>query len=354
MRGNFSHFVLLARSPETCPGRRPAANCGEIPMKAMHGTLCATLLTAAVTAHADGGGDVVLDKVSMPMVSAYAYAAPDYFDKSKQAAVLFLRDRPIDAAAYDAAPDRNRAVSDVIGNMSSAGASLRITIGADKDGHAVIEGVDAGYRGEGGHHGTSMSISPSSYTLDLKANDGKRIEGTLRSTHESEKTEAHGHWFDLHFALDVASGPPFGPGLPPDGGEPYAGLQKYTSALSHAEFSPDQESLDGFANTITDARLAAFNQFSRKAKGDEARVKAELSRMQAELPDSYEFDSGRVNGDVATIAIHAKTHDGDKANAAESLLVSMKKEHDVWVFDKVHKPGSSKTAAAAAPVGKKK
>jgi len=289
----------------------------------------------------------------MSMTSAYAFTEPDYFDKSKTAVVVFLRDRPIDPATYDAAPDRDRAFSRLIGNTLDDRPSLRLTIGSDQQGHAVVEGVDAAYSSAKGHVSTSSNLATGSYTLDLKVNDGKRIEGTLRSTHESEKTDDHGHWFDLHFALDVASGPPFGPGLPPGGGEPYEGLEKYTRAVSHAAFWADQDSLNDFANTITDAHLDAFNAFSHKVKGDKDKVKEELKRMQGEIPDSYEFDSGRLNGDVATITIHAKPHEGDAAAAAAPVVVSMKKEHDVWVFDKVQKPGSSKPAATPAP-GKKK
>jgi hypothetical protein len=42
------------------------------------------------------------------------------------------------------------------------------------------------------------------YKLDLKRNDDKRVEGTLHSTKEADKTAEHGGYFDLHFALDVA------------------------------------------------------------------------------------------------------------------------------------------------------
>lgn len=314
----------------------------------------AILLSAAALAHADGGGTAYINKTPLSMTGAYAYAAPDDFDKSKQAVAIFMRDSPIDAATYDAAPDRPKAVGDVLGNGLDTAANLRFTIGSDKSGHAVIEGVDSSYTANGTHHGDSFAIGTGSYTLDLKVNDGKRIEGTLHSTRDSEKTENHGHWFDLHFALAVASGPPFGPGLPPGGGEPYAALQKYTGALSDAAFRVNQESLDAFANTVTDARLNAFNQFSRKAKGDawESKLKAEFERMESEIPRSYVFDSGRVNGDAATITIHGKPQDGDKSDAAAALLVSMKKEHNVWVFDKVQKPGGKPAAAPAA--GKKK
>ena len=323
-------------------------------MKSVHGALIAVLLAATPTAHAAGGGSFYKDKVAMPMVSAYAYAVPDYFDKSKTAVAIFMRDRPMDTAAYDAAPDRAKAFGDLIGNMQGTGASLRFVIGTDKSGHAVVEGVDTGYRGTGGYRSSSMAPGTDSYALDLKVNDGKRIEGTLRRTQDSEKTEDHGTWFDLHFALDVASGPPSG-GRPGPNGGPLAGFKNYASALSHAAFRVDQESLDGFANTITDARLEAFNQVSRKAKGDawEGKVKAELHRMEAEIPDAYEFDSGRVNGNVATITIHGKPHDAE-ASAPTPLLVTMKKEHDVWVFEKVQTAPAPKTSAAAPSRGKTK
>ena len=319
-----------------------------------HRFLGPILLILTTAAHADGGGSVYLDKVALSMTSAYAYAAEDYFDKSKTAVVVVMRDRPIDAAAYDAAPDRAKAFGNVVGNMLGTGASLRFVIGSDKNGRAVVEGVDTGYRGQGAYRSGSFTMAPDNYTLDLKVNDGKRIEGTLRSTHESEKTEDHGHWFDLHFALDVASGPPFGPGLPPDGGAPFAGYQAYARALADAEFHVQKETMQALAQTMTDARLGAILAVADKVKDDQwdDTVKAELGKLLAHVPASYEFASGRVNGDVATLTLSGKPRDAGAGDAATTLSVTMKKENGTWRFDKDQKSTGVKSAKPhAAPAG---
>jgi len=223
----------------------------------------------------------------------------------------------------------------------------------------LVEGVDTGYRDKNGYHRSSFAIGTDNYTLDLKVNDGKRIEGTLRSTHDAEKTDDHGHWFDLHFALDVASGPPFGPGLPPDGGEPFAGYQAYARALADAEFHVRKETMQALAQTMTDARLGAILAVADKVKDDEwdATVKAELGKLLANVPASYEFASGRVKGDIATLTLSAKPRDAGGGDAVTTLAVTMKKENGNWRFDKDQKSAgekSGKTRAASPGAGKAK
>lgn len=191
-------------------------------MKRSYWVVSALLLCLYGMARADSGGTVYREGAATKYLGAYAYAKPDLFDESKHAVVIVMLDGPIDAATFDAAPDRERALDHLLWDVDN-GNTLKLTIGPDADGKARVEQVNLYAKMNKKSKSTSTSMAPGYYTLDLKVNDGKRIEGSLRSTHESEKTQKNGSFYDLHFALNVASGPPFGPGLPPDGGAPFKG-----------------------------------------------------------------------------------------------------------------------------------
>jgi|GEM_PF-2342822 len=312
-------------------------------MKLMQGFSMVVLLAAYSVSWADGGGFLYHDGAKVTFTSAYAYAVPDPFDKSKQAVVIVMGDMPIDAATFDAAPDRDRAFSDFMGNSLRDGNSVQITLGQDKDGHVRVEQVNTRASTNGKFSSSSGSTLESSYKLDLKRNDGKRIEGSYLSTRESEKTEAHGQFFDLHFALDVASGPAFGPGLPPDGGEPFKAYQAYADALSHADFHFDRDRYHAFINTLSNARIAVLNKIAASGSKDnvEERLLAEMRSMESRVPSSYRFVRGRVNGDTATVEVAGRAHNPDGSEIAGTVLSTtalMKKEDGAWCFDNDRQP----------------
>ena len=322
-------------------------------MKQLQWFLAAVLIGGSAAVQADGGGTIYSNGVATTISGAYAYAAPDLFDPSKQAVVLVLSSEPIDATAYDAAADRAKAFDDnLFWNNERKPTSAKLTIGTNKD--APIEQANlAVLSGESLH--SSGSMGTAFYTLDLKTNDGKRIEGTLRSTHESEKTDKNGTYYDVHFALNVANGPPFGPGLPPDGGEPFKAFRAYERALSHALFTLDKDSLNGVANTLTDARLKALNQSIKSAKNDD-KVKEILRSMRDELPNSSRFLSGSIKGDIATMQVKGKLNDADGNDIGDSapINVTMKKENGDWCFERQQKSAAGGGKSATAPAGKGK
>lgn len=315
-------------------------------MKQLRWGLAALLSGVFCLAWADGGGTIYRKGVAVPMVGAYAYAAPDLFDPSKQAVVVVLSSEPIDQAGYDATEDRAKALDSLSWDTESKATSVQLTISTGTE--ARVEQVNlAVLAGEGLH--SSGSMGKDFYKLDLKTNDGKRIEGSFRSTHESEKTEEHGAYYDVHFSLNVASGPGFGPGLPADGGEPFKGFRAYERALSHAWVFLDKSSLTGLANTLTEARLKIMNQSIKGAKGDEDKIKAILNGMHAEMPDSYRFVAGTVKGDIATMQLKGKAHDaaGDTIpDVVVAIVVTMKKENGDWCFDHSQKSGAADSRPA--------
>ena len=321
-------------------------------MQRFQWVLAAVLLGASGAAVADGGGTIYSNGVATTVSGAYAYAVPDLFDASKQAVVVVLSSEAIDAASYDAATDRSKAFDDnLFWNNERKPTSAKITIGSNKD--APIEQVNLAVLSGDSLH-SSGSMGKAFYTLDLKTNDGKRIEAVLKSTHDSEKTDKNGTYYDVHFALNVASGPAFGPGLPPDGGEPFKAFHAYDRALSHAIFSLDRDSLNGVANTLTDARLKKLNQSIKNAKNDE--IEKILRAMRDETPNSFHFVTGSVKGDLATIEIKGKVYDGNGNAIADSDLVSvtMKKENGDWCFDRLQKTVGGRSKPAPPVAGKSK
>jgi hypothetical protein len=322
-------------------------------MKPMQFVSMGMLSLACSASWADGGGALYHDGLKVTYTSAYAYAVPDLFDKSKQAVVIVMGDRPIDAATFDAAADRDKAFGDFMGNSLRDGSSVQITLGPDKDGNVRVEQVNTRESTNGKFSSSSGSTMESSYKLDLKRNDGKRVEGTYLSTHESDKTEAHGKFFDLHFALDVASGPAFGPGLPPDGGDPYKAYDAYADALSHADFHFDPDRYQEFVNTLSDGRIKALNKIAAsagKGKSQDALL-VEMKDMESRVPSSRRFVRGRVNGDVATVEVAGKGHNTDGteiAGAVISITATMKREKGVWYFDSDGQPAAEGKPKPAA------
>jgi len=322
-------------------------------MKLLHGLFVAIALASGAPTHADGGGSFYTNGVALPMSTAYAYAGRDLFDESKPAVVIVMRDQPIDAAGYDAAPDREKAFKDLLGNFKTKGSTLKLVIGTDKDGHTRVEGADMSYHGAHGFNLGSVAPSESFHTLDLKVNDGKRIEGTLRTTQESAKTDANGTYFDLHFALNVVSGPAFGPGLPPDGGEPFKAYQIYADAVDSAAFRPEDDRMHTLANTLSDAQLRVINELTHKTKPAEweEKMKAVLRAMSSAIPAAYEFAGGRLKGDVATMDIRGKARNesGSAIDGSEvNVTVTMKKENGMWRFDGDSKRAGGKATPVAA------
>jgi hypothetical protein len=323
----------------------------EIAMKPSICVFTAALLAASVFAHADAGGTVYHHAAATKLVSGYAYSVPDAFDPKKQAIVVVLSDTQIDAAAFDAAEDRKEAIDRfLLWQPDGKATTVTVMIGADKSAPVEQLGL-AILAGEGLH--SSASVGSGTYALDLTRNDGKHIKGSFRTRDVAEKSSPNGDYYDLHFALDVASGPAFGPGLPPDGGEPFAAYKAYINALRDAKWKLDKDSYQGLINTLSEARGKAMNQISKNARAQKAsvaviegRIKEELARMSRNVPAACEFVRGHVNGDVATIEIDGKRTDDVGSEIADSrmpVVATMKKEEGSWYFDKdqVHAPAAA-------------
>jgi hypothetical protein len=299
-------------------------------MKASATILAATLLIASAAARAGGGGVLYHDAVATRLTSAYAYAVPDAFEPSKKAVVVVLSSAPIDAAAFDAAEDRKEAVNQYL-LWKPDGTATSVTLMIGTDANAPVEQISLAILTGNGLH-SSASVGSATYVLDLARNDAKRIEGTFRSRDESRKTDPKGDYYDLHFALNVASGKPFGPGLPPDGGEPFKAYQDYAKALSDVAWRMGDDEMQRFGDLLTQSRIDELNATQGGNR------KTFLKNLHEAGIRSFQFVSGRIEGDRATLELSGKNAEG----AASAATVTMKKEGKYWCFDreKLHAAGA--------------
>lgn len=308
-------------------------------MKPQRILLSAMLLTVNATALADAGGTLYHNGTPIALTSGYAYVSTDHFDKSKQVLEIALSDVPIDAATIDAGKDRRDDLSRYLDRRKANSVNLTLDPN-DKDQPLKQVGIamDA-------YHSSGV-MGGSFYTLDIKRNDGKRIEGTFRSTHEQDKTSKNDEYYDLHFALDIASGPPFGPGLPADGGEPFKAYEAYGKTLFDAAF---HDRYDGLSEVMSQAQIKALIAVQKK---DPKSLKKVVEKMRGDnMNYDVAFMQGRIKGDVATLDIKGayvvSEYDAD-SNMIEkrtdaTATVTMKKEDGAWRFDNQAVKRSDKT-----------
>jgi YD repeat-containing protein len=290
--------------------------------------LSAALLGFSASVLADTGGTLYHNGTPIPLTSGYAYLAPDHFDSSKQVLEITLSDIPIDAATIDAGKARREDLREYLRNHTAKSVSLTLNPDNKDQPLAMIGIAMDGYMSSG-------SMGSSFYALDIKRNDGKRIEGSFRSTHEKDKTSKNDDYYDLHFALDIASGPPFGPGMPADGGEPYKAFGKFGDALFRAQ----SEHYADIGDTVSKAR---YQELLAAQKKDKATLKKLVDKMWGEhINNNARFMQGRIKGDVATFdvggAISSYSYDAAgnmvEKSVPTTVTVTMKKEDGAWVFD---------------------
>lgn len=167
--------------------------------------LAVMLLAGSGIAFADGGGTFTVKGKTMVLKSAYAYSRPDPTDATKQTTVIVFSERLLDAAKINAAADRvdalMHATDDRLSDKEEKPANVDLWIAQDDPKFPVQQ---IGFEVPG--RSASASTGTDNYTLQLKRNDGKRIEGTFKSTKDAAKTAERGGYFDLNFALDVVPG----------------------------------------------------------------------------------------------------------------------------------------------------
>ena len=264
---------------------------------------CLLLALALVPglALAGGSGTLYQEGKQIALPSAYAYRGPDPFDKAKTITTVVFADKPIDAAAANAAADRGEAVSDQMRQKDAT----RVELNLEDDGSVQNVNINA--------PGSSGSQSGSGwYTLKLVKNDAKRVEGTFRSNDEADKKE--GRFFDLKFALDIAGPPDLGAALPADGGDPGKAYRAYLAALKKGD-------IDALAKTMTNERSAELI-----AHRNDADFKMMFAFIQSSALQNPKFVKGNSKGDSATLELSGKDGDGNNATS----IATMQKEGGTW------------------------
>ena len=261
------------------------------------------LAFASSFACADGSGTFYNEGKAIALKGVYAYRMADPFDKDKQITRVVFADKPIDAQALKDASDRDGAVDEQLRGAA------RVDLNLDPDGS--VQNVNT-------HVGdTSGSQSGSGwYTLTLKHNDDKRIEGSFHSNDEADKKS--GRYYDLRFALDLPGAPDLGAALPAGGGEQGKAYVAYLAALKKGD-------IDALAKLMTKARADEL-----LAHRNDKDFKMMFGFIQGQALREPKYVKGNSKGDTATLEYTGK--DGDKNDVTSD--VSMVREGGAWKLAK--------------------
>lgn len=265
--------------------------------------LLPAFVIASGIALADGSGTFHDGGRAIELKSAYAYRMPDPFEDSVQITRVVFADRAIDAAALADATDRDDAIDELLRG------AVRVDLNIEADGTVQNINTRVG--------DTSGSQSGSGwYTLDLKRNDEKRIEGTFRSNDEEDKVS--GRYYDLAFALDLPGAPDLGPALPAGGGEAGKAYLAYQAALKKGD-------VDALARTMTKERSDEL-----LAHRNDADFKMMFAFIQAQALRDAKYVKGHGKGDAAMLEFTGKDSDGNLTTSN----VTMQREGGAWKVEK--------------------
>jgi hypothetical protein len=259
------------------------------------------LALAPALSLAAGSGTLYQDGKPIALVNAYAYRGPDPFDKSKEITTIVFADKPIDAAAVDAAADRGDALDDQMRQKQATRVELNLA------GDGSVQNVNINAPGFSGSQSGSGW-----YTLKLARNDGKRIEGSFRSNDEADKKD--GRFYDLSFALDIPGAPDLGAALPSDGGEPGKAYRAYLAALKKGD-------IDALAKTMTKERSAEL-----LAHRNDPDFKMMFAFIQGNAMRDPKIAKAYGKGDTATLELSGKDGDGNSATS----VATMQKQDGAW------------------------
>lgn len=263
----------------------------------------AALLLACGVAFANGSGTFYQEGKAMALGHAYAYRMADPFDAGKQITRIVFADRAIDAGVLNDAADRDSAMDEMLRG------AVRVELNIESDGSLQNVNVRTD-SGSGSQSGSGW------YTLGLKRNDDKRIEGSFHTNDESEK--ANGRYYDFSFAFDLPGAPDPGQSLPAGGGAQGKIYLAHLALLRKGD-------IDGMAKTMSKARAEQL-----LAHRNDADFKMMFGFIQSQALREPKYVNGHVKGDLATLEYTGKDGDGN----AVKTTVSMKREAGAWKIEK--------------------
>lgn len=161
-------------------------------------TCCAAALLAACgSAAASNFGTYTADGKTIPLNSGYAWTIRG----DKNTKVVMCDVAKIDAEPLNAIDGyRYNAFYTQVSKTNPARGCVELKITPDGSLDDLTTNTMNGM-----HMGVAGNSRPAAYKLEIKRNDGKRIEGTLHSTDELKKSK--NVEFDIKFNLDVAPTP---------------------------------------------------------------------------------------------------------------------------------------------------
>ncbi|MEO5559778.1 MAG: hypothetical protein ABIO49_08160 [Dokdonella sp.] len=270
-----------------------------------HALRCLPLGLALVSgfALADGSGTLYNEGKAITLKSAYAYRMPDPFEKSKQITRVVFADKVIDADALKDASDRDDAID------AQLRGATRVDLNLDADGS--VQNVNIRTDGSSGSQSGSGW-----YTLTLKHNDEKRIEGSFHTNDEADKKS--GHYYDLTFALDLPAAPTPGAALPANGGDAGKAYIAYLAALKKGD-------IDLLAKSMSRTRSAEL-----LVHRSEPNFKMMFGFIQSQALRGPKYVKGESKGDSATLEYDGKDGEGNEV----SSIVSMLREGGAWKVEK--------------------
>ncbi len=252
---------------------------------------------------ADGSGTLYNEGKAITLKSAYAYRTPDPFEKNKQITRVVFADKVIDTAALKDASDRDDAID------TQLRGATRVDLNLDADGS--VQNVNIRTDGSSGSQSGSGW-----YTLTLKHNDDKRVEGSFRTNDEADKKS--GHYYDLAFALDLPAAPATGTALPANGGDAGKAYIAYLAALKKGD-------IDLLAKSMSKSRSAEL--LSHRS---DPQFKMMFGFIQSQALLAPKYIKGESKGDSATLDYDGKDGEG----SAMSSTVAMLREGGAWKVEK--------------------
>lgn len=278
-------------------------------MKTLVRLIQASLLLGCGAVLAAGSGTLYQEGKAMALKNAYAFRIADPFDKGKQITRVVFSDRPIDGAVLDDAADRESALDGMLRGAT------RVELNIEPDGSFQNVNLQTD-SGSGSQSGSGW------FTLDLKHNDDKRIEGSFHTNDESEKKT--GRYYELSFAFDLPGAPDLGTPLPAGGGEQGKVYLAHLAMLKKGD-------IDGLAKTMSKARAAEL-----LGHRNDSDFKMMFGFIQSQALRDPKYVKGHVKGDAATLEYTGKDEEGNVV----TTTVSMKREAGAW---KIEKEASSTT-----------
>ena len=250
----------------------------------------AVIASASALAAGSGFGTMTWKKTRLPMVDAYAYQAPDTFDKAKKATYVVLTTVKLDRGAIDTALDRGSEIDSQV--REAKGTVIELRFGAD----GGLRGLNAQIRTKDGFQ--SFSTSGGTLGSELKTNTATRIAGRVNSG-GTQTFSGDKYSYDFVFDVPITPAPPPGERLPAGGGAAGKAYVAFVAAMQKGD-------VDAIARFWPKDRAEAF-----LAARKDPDFRQQLEMVKVLSPKTVTVKGGTIRNDVADLDVVGKDADGN-------------------------------------------